>query len=280
MIYFIMEVFFTIKLVKGEEVSDGAGVKLNRVIATRTLDHADPFFLLDEFRSNNKDDYAAGFPMHPHRGIETITYMVEGSFIHRDSNGNEGRLNAGEVQWMTAGKGILHEEMPMMENGQLWGYQLWINLPAKLKMIEPKYRHIKNEEIPVVSEGGLEVKIISGSYDEVHGPVKSYYPINYMDVKINNGVFQNEIKGTTLIYVHSGKVIVSANGEELEVEAGNLAILDEGLEFQVRGNKAGFLYISGEPINEPVARYGPFVMNTMDEILQAIDDFNDGTFNK
>lgn len=218
--------------------------------------------------------------MHPHRGIETLTYMIEGNFLHRDSNGNEGSLKAGEVQWMTAGKGILHEEMPMMENGQLWGYQLWINLPEKLKMIEPKYRHIKSEDIPVVKKEGIEVKVISGLFDNIKGPVNSYYPIDYMDIRIKNGAFQKEGKGTNLIYVHTGKVQVTTENEEIEVEEGNLALIDEASSFMVKGNNSGFLYISGEPINEPVARYGPFVMNTMDEILQAIDDFNDGTFNK
>ena len=218
--------------------------------------------------------------MHPHRGIETITYMIEGNFIHRDSNGNEGNLKAGEVQWMTAGKGILHEEMPMMENGQLWGYQLWINLPSKLKMIEPKYRHIRNEDIPIVKKEGIEIKLISGCFDEVEGPIKSYNLTSYMDVRIDNGAFQKAIKGTNLIYVHTGKVTVTVEGEEIEVEAGNLVVIDDASNLEIKGNQAGFLYISGEPINEPVARYGPFVMNTMDEILQAIDDFNDGTFNK
>ncbi|MFL0247018.1 pirin family protein [Candidatus Clostridium stratigraminis] len=255
-------------------------MKLNRTIATRTLDHADPFFLLDEFRSNDKNDYAAGFPMHPHRGIETITYMIEGSFVHRDSNGNEGNLKAGEVQWMTAGKGILHEEMPMMDKGQLWGYQLWINLPKKLKMVAPEYRHIKVTEIPVIKKDGIEVKIISGTFEGISGAVSSYYPIDYMDVRIKEGDFKKEGKGTNLIYVHTGKVKVASQGEEMEVEAGNLALIEETNDFMVSGSNSGFLYISGEPINELVARYGPFVMNTMDEILKAIDDFNNDNFNK
>ena len=188
-----------IRLIKGEKVTDGAGVTLNRVIGTSTLDNADPFFLLDEFRSDNKDDYIKGFPMHPHRGIETITYMVEGSFIHRDSKGNEGTLKSGEVQWMTAGKGILHEEMPAMEDGHLWGYQLWVNLPKKFKMVEPTYRHIKSNEIPLIKEEGLEVKIISGEFNGHHGPVKSYFPVDYMDVRINGGTFKREVRGTNII---------------------------------------------------------------------------------
>lgn len=265
-----------LKKIKGQTVQDGAGVKLNRTIAIPSLDYADPFFLLDEFRSDNKDDYIAGFPMHPHRGIETLTYMVEGSFIHRDSRGNEGSLQAGEVQWMTAGRGILHEEMPAMEDGHLWGYQIWINLPAKLKMVEPKYRHIKNEDVPIVHKDGLEVKIISGTYDGVHGPVQSYYPITYFDVRLKKGIFAQELQGTNLIYVHSGEVTVRAGADQLETEAGSLILVKDASHVQVIGNEAGFLYLSGEPINEPVARYGPFVMNTPEEIRQAFEDYSNG----
>ncbi|TDT51043.1 pirin family protein [Fonticella tunisiensis] len=270
-----------IKLFKGQKVVDGAGVKLNRVIGTRFLDNADPFFLLDEFRSDNKNDYISGFPMHPHRGIETVTYMIEGNFIHRDSKGNEGNLKAGEVQWMTAGRGILHEEMPLMEEGQLWGYQLWINLPSRLKMTEPKYRHIKKEDIPVIKRDGLEVKIISGAFDGIEGPVKPNSPIDYMDVRLNNGIFRrDDIKGVNLIYVHTGKVTVLAGNEQIESEAGNLILVEEVSEIEVRGDNGGFLYISGEPLKEPVSRYGPFVMNTMDEILKAIDDYKNGVLDK
>ena len=265
-----------IKLIKGQQVSDGAGVKLNRVIGTRTLDNADPFFLLDEFRSENKDDYIAGFPMHPHRGIETITYMIEGQFVHRDSKGNEGDLKAGEVQWMTAGRGILHEEMPAMTDGHLWGYQLWINLPAKIKMIEPKYRHIKNEDMPIVKKMGVEVKLISGTFDHQEGPVQSYYPITYMDVRLEHGIFEITTKGTNLIYIHSGKVTVQAGSEQLEAEAGNLILVENVYSLNVKGNQGGFLFLSGEPIGEPIARYGPFVMNTNEEIQKAIQDYNDG----
>ncbi|WP_434510337.1 pirin family protein [Desulfitobacterium sp. AusDCA] len=267
-----------LKKIKGQTVQDGAGVKLNRTIAIPSLDYADPFFLLDEFRSDNKDDYIAGFPMHPHRGIETLTYMVEGSFIHRDSQGNEGSLQAGEVQWMTAGKGILHEEMPAMEDGHLWGYQIWINLPAKLKMVKPKYRHIKSEDIPVVHKDGVDVKIISGAYDKVNGPVQSYYPITYLDVRLQNenGVFTKELQGTNLIYVHSGELSVHSGDEALAAGAGSLVIVEGGSEVQVTGYQAGFLFLAGEPINEPVARYGPFVMNTPEEIRQAFEDYRDG----
>lgn len=268
-----------LKLIYGEKVKDGAGVSLNRVIGTEALDNADPFLLLDEFKSTDNKDYISGFPMHPHRGFETITYMVEGSFTHRDSKGNEGHLKAGEVQWMTAGKGIIHEEMPAMDSGQLWGYQLWINLPAKLKMIEPKYRHLTSSEMPVVYEEGLQVKIISGNYGSMEGPIELYFPVHYFDVRLNGGTFEKELKGTNLIYVHTGKVKIAAD-KELEVSAGNLCIISDFHNIKVTGENAGFLYLSSEPLKEKIARYGPFVMNEMDEVLQAMDDFNDDLLDK
>lgn len=268
-----------IKLVKGQHVTDGAGVSINRVIGTRALDSADPFLMLDEFRSDDRQDYAAGFPMHPHRGFETITYMVEGSFSHKDSKGNEGHLKSGEVQWMTAGKGIIHEEMPAMEDGQLWGYQLWINLPSKLKMVEPKYRHLTETEMPVIENSGIKVKIISGEYNETKGPIELYFPVDYLDVRLNGGVFEKELKGTNLIYVHTGKVSVITD-EEVVIEAGNICLIEDCDKVKVKGENSGFLFLSSNPLNEPVAKYGPFVMNSMDEVLQAMDDYSDGVLDK
>lgn len=267
------------KLINGEQVKDGAGVTLNRVIGTQTLDNADPFLLLDEFRSDNKDDYIAGFPMHPHRGFETITYMVKGNFMHRDSKGNQVHLKSGEVQWMTAGKGIIHEEMPSMESGKLWGYQLWVNLPAKLKMIDPRYRHLKDSEMPIIEKDGVKVKIISGSFDNISGPIELYYPVEYFDVRLNSGTFEHMLRGTNLVYVHTGKVKITTD-EELEVEAGNLCLINNFSKVKITGDNAGFLYLSSEPIKEKIARYGPFVMNDMDEVLQAMDDFTDGLLDK
>ena len=266
------------KVINGQKVSDGAGVKLNRVIGTSELDNVDPFLLLDEFKSDNKDDYIAGFPMHPHRGIDTITYMLEGSFTHRDSRGNEGMLNNGEVQWMTAGKGILHEEMPAMTEGQLWGYQLWINLPAKSKMIEPKYRHIKACEIPVIKKDGMEVRLIAGEFAGKTGAVEGHFPVDYMDIRLNDSTYEIKAKGTNLVYVHTGSVQVISAGEQVKVVAGNLCLIEEVESIQVYGGEAGILFISSNPLKEPVARYGPIVMNNMDEVLKAIDDFNDGSF--
>ncbi len=265
-----------IEIVYGEKVTDGAGVKLNRVIGTQKLDNVNPFLLLDEFRSDNKNDYIAGFPMHPHRGFDTITYMIEGKFTHKDSKGHQGSLNAGEVQWMTAGKGIIHEEMPAMENGTLWGYQLWVNLPAKEKMIEPKYRHLTDANIPLVRENGTTVKIISGDYHGTASPIELIFPVNYFDVRLDGGIFEKELRGSNLIYVHTGKVTVIAD-RSIEVTAGNMAIVSDFDKVHVEGNNSGFLFMSANPINEPIARYGPFVMNTTDEIIQAIDDANEGT---
>lgn len=269
-----------IKIADGQWTSDGAGVKLYRIIGSSNVDNVNPFYLLDEFKSDNKGDYIAGFPMHPHRGIETITYMLEGSFIHRDSKGNEGNLKSGEVQWMTAGKGLMHEEMPAMEEGQLWGYQLWVNLPQKYKMVEPKYRHIKAEEIPVETREGLQVKVISGNFGNKEGLVKSYFPVDYFDVKINNGVFEKEARGSNVIYVHTGSIIVHEGGKKHEVTSGSICVIEKETIVKVTAASAGFLYLSSDPIDEPVARYGPFIMNTMDEIIQAVDDFAEEQINE
>lgn len=264
-----------IKVITGTSVKDGAGVKLNRVIGTEKLDNVDPFLLLDEFRSDNKEDYISGFPMHPHRGFETITYMVKGKFIHRDSKGFEGELKDGEVQWMTAGKGITHEEMPIMDKGSLWGYQLWVNLPKSLKMTEPKYRHLKNEELLHYEDNGIYVKIISGEYNKVKGPIELYYEIDYFDVNISGGTFEKELKGSNLIYVHTGNVTL-IDDKEYVVKAGDLAVISDIDKIKVKGEDGGFLFLSAKPLKEPIARFGPFVMNTMEEILQAIDDSNLG----
>jgi len=268
------------RIIQGEKVKDGAGVSLNRVIGGRGLNHANPFLMLDEFRSDDSKDYAAGFPMHPHRGMETITYMVKGSFTHRDSRGNEGNLNAGEVQWMTAGRGILHEEMPAMKDGELWGYQLWVNLPKQLKMTEPRYSHLKVEDIPVIEEDALSVKLISGKYAQQEGPAKPYYPVDYMDVRFNGGTFKRDLKGVNLVYVHSGEVTIKTKNHGVNVNAGDLCLLeDEGI-VNICGEDAGILFISAEKLDEAVAKSGPIVMNTMDEVMQAIDDFNNGSFEK
>jgi redox-sensitive bicupin YhaK (pirin superfamily) len=269
------------RVVRGIHVTDGAGVHLNRIIAQPQLDMVGPFVLLDEFRSDDPDDYIAGFPWHPHRGIETITYMVRGAFRHEDSRGGGGILNDGECQWMTAGKGILHQEMPEMKEGQLWGYQLWLNLAAKDKMVPPRYQHLTSENMPQVEEGDLRVKVISGSFKGNEGPAETSYPIDYFDVRVGKGTaFEHTVRdGMDMgLYVHSGSVVVDPDGEAREASAGEMVLLDAGRTVVVAGKEggSGFLFLAGAPHNEPVARGGPFVMNTREEIQQAFDDYRSG----
>jgi len=274
----------TKKIYDSTPVSDGAGVKLKRIIGSQNLDHIDPFVLLDEFKSKNVNDYMAGFPDHPHRGIETITYMIHGKFRHRDSEGNGGILGPGDVQWMTAGKGIIHSEMPEMEKGLLWGYQLWLSLPAKDKMTNPRYQHLHSEEIPVINDNFSEIRLIAGRYHEETGPAETWFPIDYFDVRIKiAGLFRKKIesRNNTFIYVHTGSVIVKTDdGMELTVGNGELALIEntKTIEIGSSTNNAGFLFISGRPNKEPIARRGPFVMNTDEELVKAFDDYYRGEF--
>ncbi len=175
------------QVVRGMDTTDGAGVKLKRILGSPELNQLDPFLLLDEFKNDDPEDYEAGFPDHPHRGFETITYLMAGAFTHRDSKGHEGHLNAGSVQWMTAGKGLIHSEMPEQADGLAWGYQLWLNLPAKLKMTEPKYQDLPSEKLPVVEKDGVRVKVLAGEYAGVQSPGKSFIPFTYLDVKLQPG---------------------------------------------------------------------------------------------
>jgi redox-sensitive bicupin YhaK (pirin superfamily) len=269
------------RIVRGVHVTDGAGVHLNRIIGSRQLDDVDPFVLLDEFRSDDPDDYIAGFPWHPHRGIETITYMVEGSFRHEDSRGGGGIMVAGDCQWMTAGKGILHQEMPAMEDGRLWGYQLWLNLARRDKMVPPRYQHLERASIPVVEREGATITVIAGTFDGSTGPADTTYPIDYFDVRMGgDGAFRHSVgegMGKS-IYVHSGSVVVDPEGEAREVGTGNLALLDDARDVVVSAGEGGggFLFLAGVPHREPIARGGPFVMNTPEEIRQAWRDFQEG----
>jgi redox-sensitive bicupin YhaK (pirin superfamily) len=262
-------------------VIDGAGVRLHRIIGSPRLNHVDPFVLLDEFRSDNPKDYLAGFPDHPHRGIETITYMINGTFRHRDSRGGGGLLSPGCVQWMTAGRGIIHSEMPEMKEGQLWGYQLWLSLAASDKMIEPRYQHLSPKDIPQVENEGVTVKLISGSYQGTGGPALTEFPVSYFDVTVKEDS-QFEVPAeqgrNRFLYVHSGAAAVQSNDQTQEVSAGELALLAEGAAVSVRGNGegAGFLYLGAAPHNEPIVRGGPFVMNTEAEIRQAFLDYQTG----
>lgn len=277
-----------IKVIEPQFVSDGAGVKIRRSIATQTLSHLDPFLLFDHFGSDKPQDYTAGFPMHPHRGIETVTYMLKGFVRHGDTLGNSGQIGPGDVQWMTAGGGIMHEEMPRPDNkGEMFGFQLWVNLPAKLKLSRPRYQEITAASIPVVArQGGVEIRVIAGRVDGVQGPVTQIAADpNYLDVSIApGGIFTQPIAAghTAFAYVFGGKGTFGI-GEGLEgkqVEQLGLVVLSDGDHLQVRadGQAVRFLLVSGRPLNEPIARYGPFVMNTREEIEQALLDLRNGTF--
>ncbi|HET7825243.1 MAG TPA: pirin family protein [Anaeromyxobacter sp.] len=265
--------------------SDGAGVRLKRSIATPTLDHLDPFFLFDHFGSENPDDYIAGFPMHPHRGIETVTYMLDGSVAHRDSLGSSGLIGAGDVQWMTAGSGILHEEMPRVGPRRLEGFQLWVNLPAKLKMTEPRYQDVPAGRIPEVARpDGARVRVVAGEVDGVRGAVREIFADpTYLDVALPaGGSFEQPVpRGhAALLYVFRGEIAVGGARAGRPVAAPSLAILADGDVVRARAGSAParFLLLSAQPLGEPYARYGPFVMNTREEIAEALDDLRSGTF--
>jgi quercetin 2,3-dioxygenase len=270
-------------------VIEGAGVRLRRSIATRRLDYVDPFLLFDHFGSDDPRDYVAGFPMHPHRGIETVTYLIGGKVDHRDSLGNSGTIGQGDVQWMTAGSGILHEEMPRADAGRLDGFQLWVNLPAALKMTRPRYQDVPSARIPEVRRGdGTTVRVIAGEVDGISGAVAEIFAEpEYLDVSLPAGrLFEQPVPlgHTAFAYVFEGAPLLGDGdaGEGSRIAATRLAILGEGDSVCVRSGEtpARFLLVSGRPLREPVARHGPFVMNTREEIEQALRELRDGTFIK
>jgi redox-sensitive bicupin YhaK (pirin superfamily) len=277
------------KIIEPEYVMEGAGVRLRRSIATRILNYVDPFLLFDHFGSDNPQDYLAGFPMHPHRGIETVTYMLAGIVHHKDTLGNEGSLTAGDVQWMTSGSGIMHEEMPGPVEGQMDGFQLWVNLPASLKMSRPRYQEIPSEAIPEVHlEGGVKVRVIAGKLEGVSGPVTEIAADpSYLDVTIPpGGGFTHLISRghNAVAYIFQGEGEIGAGGKNRGtlLKSTNLAVLGDGeyATVNTREKPVRFLLISGKPLNEPIARYGPFVMNTKEEIALALEDLKKGTFVK
>jgi quercetin 2,3-dioxygenase len=277
------------RIINPEKTSDGAGVKLKRSIASRALDYLDPFLLFDHFGSDDPDDYVAGFPVHPHRGMETVTYMLAGVVNHRDSLGHSGSIGAGDVQWMTAGSGIMHEEMPQLRGGALNGFQLWINLPARLKMTGPRYQEYARSEIPEITrEDGVRIKVVAGMVDDFRGPVTEVAADpTYLDISIPpDGKFTHAIpRGhTAFAYVYAGEGIFGIADEEegKTVSQPKLVVFGDGDTFGARatGREVRFLLISGKPLGEPVARYGPFVMNTEEEIEQALIDLQQGTFVK
>lgn len=265
---------------QAQATSDGAGVKLKRALGHRGLAMLDPFLMLDEFKTDNPNDYIAGFPDHPHRGFETVTYMIHGAMEHRDNVGNKGLLGPGTAQWMTAGRGIVHSEMPKQENGLMWGFQLWVNLPAKRKMIKPRYQDIPATEIPEhVFENG-RVRVVAGTGFDKLGPVQGIdvEPL-FFDLILSKGAKAEHLvpKGhNAFVFVTDGALRVGDNGKE--IRAGELAVLSPGelLRVTCDAQSARALFLAGRPLNEPVARYGPFVMNTEDEIRQAFDDYRSG----
>jgi redox-sensitive bicupin YhaK (pirin superfamily) len=271
------------RIVPSQPTSDGAGVRLNRSLGTPALPMVDPFLMLDEFRSDDPNDYIAGFPSHPHRGFETVTYMLAGDMEHKDSVGNSGRLTAGGAQWMTAGRGIVHSEMPKQKDGLMWGFQLWVNLPAKEKMKAPRYQDLSPDQIPIVEVDGATVRVIAGEVAGKRGPVDgvSVDP-TMIDVTLKPGAKLTQAlpeKHGAFLYVFGGAAIVGSDG--VRVPRGAAAVLSEGDSIAIEGDEAEgarVLLLAAKPIKEPVARYGPFVMNTETEIRQAVRDFQTGRF--
>ena len=263
--------------------SDGAGVKLKRSIGVEP-NYFDPFLMLDEFGSNKKEDYIGGFPPHPHRGIETVTYMLEGEFEHEDSTGAKGRMKSGDVQWMKTGSGIIHSEMPAMSDGMLHGFQLWINMPAKLKMNKPDYIYIDSNKISIHKDKDKKIKVIAGKFEKADGYLKGHNiePI-YFDVELNElKEFNFNLPSThnSFIYLINGEIEIGEQKHN-KVKDSTLILLTKGENLKVRAkSNSKFLIISGKPINEEIARGGPFVMNTKAEILQAVQDYHNGTFVK
>jgi redox-sensitive bicupin YhaK (pirin superfamily) len=290
------------RIVKSTPTMEGAGVKLHRAFGFGETETFDPFLLLDDFRNDRPEDYRAGFPWHPHRGIETITYVLAGTVDHGDSLGNRGTLGAGDVQWMTAGSGILHQEMPQGDpRGRMHGFQLWANLPSRLKMTAPRYQDIKGAEIPeVVDDDGTRVRVICGEFFGKRGPVNGIAAEpRYLDVTVPPGRRKSlpvETSRRAFAYVFEGSGTFAAasspfgvlterdsNGETLVRErTGNrsLVLFDSGDEVTVEAGEDGirFLMVSGQPIAEPVAWYGPIVMNTKAELQEAVAELNNGTF--
>ncbi len=270
-----------VRVIEPQWVREGAGVKLRRSIGTAQFDYLDPFLLLDHFGSHNPDDYIRGFPIHPHRGIETVTYMLAGFVRHKDSMGNTGLLSSGDVQWMTAGRAILHEEMPEGLGGHMEGFQLWVNLPAALKMSRPRYQEIKAEKIPWLNPiKGVAIRLIAGTFGATSGPVTEIAadPL-YMDVAVDGGdVFDFDIPAGHNAFMYVFKGDGDFCGTKLTET--RLAVLGDGDRISVTGGLLGtrFLLVAGKPLGEPIVRYGPIVMNTEEEIHQTLRELRNGTF--
>ena len=272
------------QLVSGLPASDGDGVKLIRIIGSPSLNMLDPFLLLDVFESDRAQDYIGGFPSHPHRGFETVTYMLAGKMRHKDSAGNEGVIEANGVQWMTAGRGIVHSEMPEQNSGLLKGFQLWVNLPSEHKMATPAYQEFPADKLAVESRpDGSEIRVIAGTTDQgTTGPVVNHYvEPTYLDVSlVKHSTFKQSLpsEDNAFVYVIDGQLSLGKQGTK--VKAGQLAVLAKGASVEAMANKENtrFLLVAAEPLNEPVARGGPFVMNTKAEVMQAFNDFQQNRF--
>ncbi|MBI1212563.1 MAG: pirin family protein [Alphaproteobacteria bacterium] len=269
-----------VHITRGMPTEDGAGVKLTRLVGTPELPDLDPMLMLDTFRSDNPGDYIAGFPPHPHRGFETVSYMIHGRLQHRDNKGGEGLITDGGVQWMTAGRGVVHSEMPAQTDGAMFGFQLWLNLPARDKMMTPWYRDIRADEIPSVKlADGVSVKLIAGELGTAKGPGPERPTAPLIADITAGGAFALPIPDghNAFLYVIDGKGVLGA--DKRSVTQGDLAILSDAgsLDGTADGNLR-FLLVAGKPLREPVAKYGPFVMNTQNELRQAVNDYQRGLF--
>ena len=273
------------RLVQGQDTQDGAGVRLTRVLSHDLQERLDPFLMLDAFGSDKPGDYIAGFPNHPHRGFETVTYMIAGRMRHKDSGGHEGLLENGGVQWMTAGRGLVHSEMPEQEAGVMEGFQLWLNLPAKNKLCDPWYRDIQSDEVPeFTNELGVLGRVIAGRSHNTAGAIQREHtePL-YLDLHFpttDGAVFEQVLPAShnAFVYVYRGGLEVVQGDETVAVPIQRMAILSnegDGLVLRAQANTRAIL-IAGNPLNEPIAQYGPFVMNTREELVQAVDDFRAG----
>lgn len=273
------------KRVTGMPAQDGAGVKLSRIINQPSYRHQDPFLMLDEFKSDDPNDYIAGFPPHPHRGFCTLTYMLEGRMAHEDSQGNKGEIGAGGLQWMKAARGMIHSEMPKQEDGMMWGFQLWVNLPASEKMSDPEYADIMGDQVPEVVQDGVTVRVLAGDFAGEQGPITAYVTpaernFLYLDVRFGSGeqgrtiLLPEQGQQTRLAYVYQGTVRIDG----VTVRAGELAELKAEGDLSVSADaNAAMLLLAAQPIGEPIAQYGPFVMNTEDELRQAFADYQSGS---
>ena len=261
------------RVINGRRVSDGAGVEIRRVIGLAGADYVDPFLMFDDFRNDDPSGYMAGFPPHPHRGFETITYMLKGKMRHRDSNGNAGLLEDGAVQWMTAGRGILHSEMPEQTDQSLWGFQIWLNLPQRLQMVDPSYQDIPPTEITEFEEDGVSYRLVAGELFGQTGPAQTYLPVLMVDIAPHGGQTTIPLTDgeTTILFCFEGQLTIAGQA----VIDGDLAVLtgDGGVTIQGDGRS---LLLSSPPLNESIARHGPFVLSTEGELKKAFIDYQLG----